>query len=68
MEEDGLNILVRHDTAPYVDFEAVVNMLHLDMWVLASPNPEILVVYSTMCVENGLVRENNFSGDNCHMQ
>jgi hypothetical protein len=30
------------------------------VWVLTAPNPAIVVVYNTMCVENSLVREKNF--------
>jgi hypothetical protein len=30
------------------------------VWVLTAPNPAIVVVYNTTCVENGLVREENF--------
>jgi hypothetical protein len=30
------------------------------MWVLAAPNPTIVAVYNTTCVENGLVRGENF--------
>jgi hypothetical protein len=35
-------------------------MLHKGMWVLTAPNPAIVVVYSTVCVENGLMGEENF--------
>jgi hypothetical protein len=30
------------------------------MWVLTAPNPAIVAVYNTMCVESGLVGEKNF--------
>jgi hypothetical protein len=30
------------------------------MWVLTAPNPTIVAVYNTMCVESGLVGEKNF--------
>jgi hypothetical protein len=30
------------------------------MWVLTAPNPAIVAVYNTMCVESGLIVEKNF--------
>jgi hypothetical protein len=30
------------------------------MWVLTAPNPAIVAVYNTMCVESGLVGDKNF--------
>jgi hypothetical protein len=29
------------------------------MWVLTAPNPAIVAVYSTTCMENGLIGEKN---------
>jgi hypothetical protein len=34
-------------------------MLHYGTWDLTAPDPAIMAVYNTLCVENGLVGGNN---------
>jgi hypothetical protein len=59
VEEDCSNS-VQHDAASYVDLGFVAIMLNRGIWVLIAQNPAIVVAYDTMCVENDLIRENNF--------
>jgi hypothetical protein len=60
VEEEVSSNSVRHDAATHVDLGAVANILHYSMWVLTAPNPAIVVVYKTMCVESSFVGKNNF--------